>query len=1707
MKRIQRMLSVLLSLCMLLSLMPAGVFASEKKSADADKADIIAQDVPSEVTGSITATLELTYEQKMDALKERKIQVELFHGGAHLIKVGLLKNETHPFDINSIGDQSGSKVSTVNAAANRMGTATVTLLDSAKKPVTGDEFPNYLKVAFSGLPKGTYKLKFTGEGYKTYEPVVELTTHAKELFFSTGDASFSIGDLNSDGKVDTDDCDDLSKHLGSSDSTYDLNGDGRVNIQDLAYVHRLSDATEMAKIRDSYLLDPPVVLDSAKVETDLEEAGTKISERSTGTMQDLFRDNNKTVSFAKTSENKEDSINIPITMEEPVKMEEVVIVTPEGDGQIQNGSLEVETEKDGILKIPFGDSDIPEGVHAISELPGKGSISVKLGKKVAVKKITIKVTKTEGGDYASVENIQFLEDIVPENTENQNRRVMDLRATPGAESVTLTWSALPNVTGYRIDYFEVANPDKTKRKIKTEKTTYRIEDLENLREYEFTVTPLADGWEGLASNAVRVQPEPGSVPDAPDRVNIVALDKELDVSWTGKNATMYQVWYKEHDSDKEFKQYGDTLHVTNLRMTGLTNGVTYDIKLKAGNKVGWGSFSAVYSKAPEGVEGKEPKNMPTEGLLDNDEIEKIWLSDPGNSLNGRLDNASILIDSNYGTSWTAKSWSGDEHVYVKFKNPQDLTAALWVPRLDGNYSASLRAYCVRVWYEGDDLNEGGHLLLPDPARGGLDSRKGSGGSDVHTWPNCPNYGTKSAEDGFVYMPFGPVKGVKQICVACEQKNYEIVSMSELKFMTYDPERSLPDEIAALFTTGFHDKLNSSVTSEQIKKLKDRLDSDEKNYYINIETMKDELALAEELLAEKTGSSVFVDGLESRSAGNDNTEYSQSGSELQPLGATAKAKSEITVYAEGIPEGEKLTLYATQFNGEVTAWQKSVELTNGRNIIYIPKIGERSTDNGGSLYVSYSGANPETIKLHVRRAVEIPTLKLENWYSLGKSEREKVIGTYLDELDSYIKEHKTVTGNDKEFDYHNVTELSLPRVLLSIPASAVQEGLVKADADGRTETLYNAVLAWEELVRVCEATQGIIEPDKANDDKCAPVMETRQNIRCMTMFTGAFMYAAGNHIGIGYSSCEGMVTGKPTSVTGDKDANSLYGWGIAHEIGHNMDQLGKAECTNNIYSILAQTFDGAQGVLKSRMEQEKRWPEILNRTAQAYVGTASNVFTQLGMYYQLHLAYDTDNPLEFYNKFFKAWKAGTYTSGYSNATYDEQVALTAAGVANKNLNDFFHHWGMELSETVKNKIDKYENEERAIWYLTDESRRDALNKKSELTGSVTASATVNGENEKEVKIKITPSVESSGNSADIQGYEIIRNDKSVGFVLAGKDNNDAVEYTDMVGSANNRTFYYSVKAYDTLGNPIGDGAECDELRISYDNLVDENAYTTSEDGNNTVTLTLDKTTPISGIKVFDLPQGCKNRYEVKIKVDVDGVDAKDSVKTAKTGSFDKGNLNQDKDDKDTTYLTYFNKPGVDEEDTRIWTYDAKSVTVTGVPKDAKVRLVSYVNDDVTVEAVGKLAKDYEVGDGEVIKAGSLIAWGYYRGDPVFGGIRLKGKYSQNDTEKEKEIVTERAINGAAYLFADIPEDGEISTISDGIYLFVFDEDAEKNLIEEGVSNCDTVDVLPFQVKAEYFQTDDALHAEKQRVTAETLWVQTPGADHLPEIDLQSEVNEE
>lgn len=1565
-----------------------------------------------QATGSIALTLSFDLPQRVDEVKSRDIQLTL---------TGNNKNITVSLNNGSATGADGLSVS-------------VKALNTQGVELTTENQIGAYEAVISGLPVGTYNMEVTGNGYARCSTEVTLQDYSQHVLMSTADGTFSLGDVTGDGVVDADDRAALVKQLGETDAldTYDLNGDGVVDVTDLSYVNKMMDlAAEPRILSTTAIVVPTVESDTLEVE---------------GNVADLFTDSESVVTLKPTKEAEE--LSIPITLDKPTEMSEISISSPSAQGAIQEGVALVEVDgQEDPLKIPF-EAAAPTGVYAISRNAGQSVVTINLGSKVSVKKVTITVTKVEGqeGDkpaFATVTQIEFLKDIVSEETK-ADTQVKGLAATAGDGEVTLVWESVKNVTGYTVKYGTNKSALNQSATSNTNRTV--ISGLENNTTYYFQVIATSGDWSGTPSAVLSAMPLAASIPGAPSNILVEAADSALRVSWgKTKDATYYQAFYREQGTES-WNQWGGNISGTSTAITGLTNGTTYEVAVKAGNHKGVGPYSSIATGIPN-KEGFELPALPTDGRIDNGEITSIVMQDPSNvnrNLCPNFDVTTHLTDNDPNTYWIAATYTQNSNITYTFRTTHDMNYLLVVPYLDATYKNRIANYTVTL--------------------------KGEDGEILATYYRD---GVNITGSNYYILPFPETKGVKSVTVALGEKTGgPRVSVSEIAF--YESE-NLVSGIADLFTDGTFTQLKSTVKQDQITNLKNRL-SALGSFYLDLARLTDELNLAQALLNQDSDALGLVkNDFQSRStsAAADQT-AGQSASDLQPLGITAQAGATVAIYAE-LPDDATVYVMPTQFYGESGVWKGTpVALKNGRNYITVEKIGSLTDTRGGILYLTYAGSNPKDIKLQARvlsNAWEMPVLELSSWYSMGQSARKDAIRAYVQELEAYVS---GLSGANYKTDVRNATEISTPSVLLSLPADQVLAGLrgVGNDESAMVEAMYQNVMAWEEELFVANQVQGIIDSNATLTSYQYP-MTTRQNIRYMRMFAGAFMYAAGNHIGVEYGSTSALVQGKPTSATGKGNANGLFGWGIAHEIGHNMDKLGKAEITNNIYSLALQAWDGSSMALNTRLTEDGRWETIFNKVAQGRPGSANNVFVQLGMYWQLHLAYDdAAQSLAFYNQFFKLWKSGAH-SGY---TYDERVALIASQVADRNLTEFFTRWGMTLSDEVKDMLDDYQTESRAIWYLNDASRTYRLNSGSAASGSATVSASAN-----ESKVTLTI---SHTDSDKILGYEIRRNNVVIGFTTEST-------YVDDLGAANNLTYTYSVVPVDKLGN-LGSEAKSNEVRVAYDKTISADLYDLKrEDGTITITMKNGASVPVTGIKVTGT--GLSGQYTVKVKANA-GAD----WTTAKTGTLS-----------DDTVVAYFTKPGAAESDTRIWTYDAAVLEITGIPEDATVQLLDYPGDRVDFyegATVGVLKDDYKYGDqaNQVIKAGTLVILGTYRGDPTYNYVSIEAVYNTTSEAAEANGVTTitRAMNGYGLLLAEIPTDGAVSDTSDGFFIFVPDLESEKELNkQDGVT-----DAYPLEIRAVFYRTDEPNHAGSQRVTSQTLWISFPGEDDLPLIDLKSDLSE-
>ena len=219
----KRILSLLLSAALLLPALPPA------RAAEGE-------------TGSVSATLRVDYPQSLEALRDRSVQAELFQGRRSLGTLDLTREDETDLD--------GFP-------------AAVTLRNQDGGELGGGNWPGFLDLSVSGLPQGAYTLEFTGVGFVPFRQDVILEDCSQHITLGTSDATFTLGDVNGDGRITKADRELVADALGSESRRdllqYDLNGDGAIDIYDLAYASRNLNAQGDSQVRDTALLAPPVL--------------------------------------------------------------------------------------------------------------------------------------------------------------------------------------------------------------------------------------------------------------------------------------------------------------------------------------------------------------------------------------------------------------------------------------------------------------------------------------------------------------------------------------------------------------------------------------------------------------------------------------------------------------------------------------------------------------------------------------------------------------------------------------------------------------------------------------------------------------------------------------------------------------------------------------------------------------------------------------------------------------------------------------------------------------------------------------------------------------------------------------------------------------------------------------------------------------------------------------------------------------------------------------------------------------------------------------------------------------------------------------------------------------------------------------------------------------------------------------------------------
>ena len=574
---------------------------------------------------------------------------------------------------------------------------------------------------------------------------------------------------------------------------------------------------------------------------------------------------------------------------------------------------------------------------------------------------------------------------------------------------------------------------------------------------------------------------------------------------------------------------------------------------------------------------------------------------------------------------------------------------------------------------------------------------------------------------------------------------------------------------------------------------------------------------------------------------------------QPLGRVAASGEKLIVYvghnAKSIRQNASLQLIFTQYHAESNALARSYNLKVGKNEITVPEITTTGgKERGGQLYVAYTGNNAkDQYVVRINGGAKIPVLNLHN---KGDSEKKAAITAYVAELGKYAaavesehdrlhlseteaeKKDKNGVNNsyvyfpyDKQNCILNATDLMMDHMMYSVPATQIWDALSEYPSDAeKAAAVERALDAIEKTMTLFYQHKGLFKGAGGNKETPAQHL----NIRYMQMFSGAFMYASGNHIGVEFPETKLAMA---TSWDG-------FGWGVAHEIGHDINDphYAIAEITNNYFAQLLTKAANANHATRFKYE------DVYEKVTSGAIGRSPNGAVQLALYWQLHLAFDDytadgdgcrddryifdDYKTMFDNLFFA--RVDTYSrnpgSAPQNKNKDQAVELKmvkdidqnlmrlACAAAQENMLPFFERWGMVPDEETKAFAAQYgAPTEKAYYYVNDDARDyRAAHRKEEEKLKITenrANVEVDQANTSENRVTLRLSTDADETRRDaILGYEVIRSTyrrgrkqdaEVIGFTLA--DANGEAVYTDTIAALDNRVLYYEAKAVDKFLN--------------------------------------------------------------------------------------------------------------------------------------------------------------------------------------------------------------------------------------------------------------------------------------------------------------------
>ncbi len=1610
------------------------------------------------------------------------------------------------------------------------------------------------KISFDNLADGEYVLTVTADGFAAYTQNITVAKKRYSLRITTGFCGgysyekdglhpgvILIGDIDGDNDIDDDDknilIDVIDGKSVPENCTTDLNGDGQTDLVDLMYF------TKSYKVDKDTTAAIEETVSPTAIKAEVPE-NTKL----TGNLEKMLS-GEETISLEPSGEgeiSRENPVSLAFDLEKDGGTSVVDGITFETgkENPVSEALIDVTYVEDGIEN--FVQVPLKNGVHHLlkesdvyADIDENGNIQVHLGKQVAVKRVTLTVTAMQkNNNLAEISKVEFVNGMENRIPEPEMDIPEKFTAEPASEQFSLKWEPCVNVTGYevKIECNGISETVLTSSNSLTV-TSFGGKEIKNYTTYKVSVQSVNGTWRSGYCDSTEVTPTPDGPPDKPDNVSATGKYKSISVSWKKMDDTLsYNLYYKLRGSDDEYTEIVG-IKDNKYDIPDLQDVTEYEIYVKGVNELGT-SPESIHCAAT--TSDLNPAEMPKYNLINRDE----------NGIPGKTHITSVtrgrgsMIDSEADADANNTGWGTVDNEAGSYYHLSD-----WD---DGVHYYANNKGLTYTFDEAYEVNTVAILSVMGASYNGVRIKCWNGNEEVAFF--TAQISSKQDSKGRPYQVITFPQKVKadkiQICLTTGYTR--LITVSEVYFYHYDPLR---DEIMGLYTDDMHTVLRDDVTQENIDALRERVNTPDElgEENPNKTALLRELETAEKILNDESlNSSVEIHNTIST---NDVGRGFGGLNAWQPIGISAAAGETITVYVghntRSTGDGTNLQLVATQYHSEAAGVGKVIaNLKVGANEITIPKLTSSvGAEVGGALYIQYTGNNAnDKYAVRVSGGSEVPFLDL--YKVTDENERKERTVEFVEALDKYVAEietlhneiHKDSENKNVNYDFDNkncilgASDIMLDTMMISVPAQQILSGAGNGTSEQRAETILNGMKSMEDMMYLFYQHKGLNSSAPAAINQ---IPKGHLNIRYQRMFSGAFMYAAGNHIGIEWNETRGMVNCNP--VAADEDGRYIsgryFGWGIAHEIGHciNQGSYAVAEITNNYFAQLAQAKDSNAGM-------RFNYNNIYSKVTSGTKGNASNIATQLGMYWQLHLAYDKGLNYKTYSDYneqldnlFYA-RVDTYSRNPNaapapngvklvlNGGTDQNLMRLACAASNKNVLEFFERWGKEPNEATIEYAEQFEKETRAIYYVSDDSRVYSLEGEGSILGTEGSVKAINdvsvniGKEPNQVELDFTPTGIPEN---DILGYEVIRctisggnvEEIPVGFATSSK-------FTDTVTTMNNRAVFYKITLIDKYLNR-SESVTTKSVKIEHDGSMDKTNWSISTKGltadavinestdempceqtvsnpaeqaidhdlntiynphvdSNSAEIVIDfnQTLTTTGMKYTAGDGLSVGEYEIYVMENDEWVlTAEGEFKGSETVYF----ANDDNKYISTYVATAVKLVILNQQNTTVSISEIDVLSATGDNVDFR-----RAGEEKSV-VIGTLGKEYKYGENpeDIIPKDSLIFTGAYKGNPAYNTVilydkngNIVGGYDESNNIQAQQII-----------LADVPESGNIANVSDGTWVYWIEPEQMENM------------VMPENVRAELYRVNNALTNEGQRLVSDTLFETVP--KELPTIMLNAD----